>query len=40
VERSVTFRDAVIAYLRSGIEAGMTVSDPADRSLERFRVAA
>jgi arginine/lysine/ornithine decarboxylase len=32
--------DAVIAYLRSGIAAGMNVPDPADRSLSTFRVVA
>ncbi|CAN3126426.1 Arginine decarboxylase [Mycobacterium sp. smrl_JER01] len=30
----------VIEYLRSGIDAGMNVPDPADPSLERFRVTA
>lgn len=32
--------DAVIAYLRSGLAAGMTLPDPADSSLEKFRVVA
>lgn len=31
---------AVIDYLRSGLEAGMNVPDPADPSLRRFRVVA
>jgi arginine decarboxylase len=32
--------DAVIDYLRSGVQAGMNVPDPADPSLETFRVVA
>ncbi|MEB3982160.1 ornithine decarboxylase [Mycobacterium sp. 663a-19] len=32
--------DAVIDYLRSGAEAGMTLPDPADPSAQRFRVVA
>jgi lysine decarboxylase len=32
--------DAVIAYLRSGVEAGMNIPDAADTSLETFRVVA
>lgn len=32
--------DAVIAYLRSGVEAGMTLPDPADSKVEHFRVVA
>lgn len=32
--------DAVIDYLRSGLEAGMNLPDPADPSLRRFRVVA
>jgi arginine decarboxylase len=32
--------DAVIDYLRSGLAAGMTCPDPADPSLENFRVVA
>jgi arginine decarboxylase len=32
--------DAVIDYLRSGVAAGMMVPDPADPSLEKFRVVA
>ncbi len=32
--------DAVIDYLRSGVGAGMTVPDPADKSLKTFRVVA
>jgi arginine/lysine/ornithine decarboxylase len=32
--------DAVVDYLRSGIEAGMTLPDPADPSLQYFRVVA
>ena len=30
--------DAVIDYLRSGLAAGMECPDPADKSLETFRV--
>ncbi|MDT5152247.1 MAG: arginine decarboxylase, partial [Mycobacterium sp.] len=32
--------DAVIDYLRSGLDAGMTLPDPADPTLKRFRVVA
>jgi arginine/lysine/ornithine decarboxylase len=32
--------DAVIDYLRSGVEAGMTLPDPADPSAQQFRVVA
>lgn len=32
--------DTVVGYLRSGVEAGMNVPDPADPSLQRFRVVA
>jgi arginine/lysine/ornithine decarboxylase len=32
--------DAVIDYLRSGVDAGMTLPDPADPSVQHFRVAA
>jgi arginine decarboxylase len=32
--------DAVIDYLRTGLAAGMTLPDPADPSLEKFRVVA
>ena len=32
--------DAVIDYLRSGLEAGMMLPDPADPSMQTFRVAA
>jgi lysine decarboxylase len=32
--------DAVVDYLRTGLAAGMTCPDPADRSLETFRVVA
>ena len=32
--------DAVIDYLRSGVEAGMTLPDPADSSAQHFRVVA
>lgn len=32
--------DAVIDYLRSGVEAGMTLPDPADSSAQQFRVVA
>lgn len=32
--------DAVIDYLRSGVEAGMNLPDPADPSAQRFRVVA
>ena len=32
--------DTVIAYLRSGVDAGMNVPDPADPSLATFRVVA
>lgn len=32
--------DAVIDYLRSGVEAGMTLPDPADPTAQRFRVVA
>jgi arginine decarboxylase len=32
--------DAVIDYLRSGVDAGMTLPDPADPSVHHFRVAA
>jgi arginine/lysine/ornithine decarboxylase len=32
--------DAVIDYLRSGVAAGMTLPDPADRTAQRFRVVA
>jgi arginine/lysine/ornithine decarboxylase len=31
---------AVIEYLRSGVEAGMSLPDPADRTLQHFRVVA
>ena len=30
--------DAIIDYLRSGVEAGMTLPDPTDRTAQRFRV--
>lgn len=32
--------DAVIDYLRSGVDAGMTLPDPADATAKRFRVVA
>jgi arginine decarboxylase len=32
--------DAVIDYLRSGVEAGMALPDPADTSAQHFRVVA
>jgi arginine/lysine/ornithine decarboxylase len=32
--------DAVIDYLRSGVEAGMNLPDPADPSAQQFRVVA
>jgi arginine/lysine/ornithine decarboxylase len=32
--------DAVIDYLRSGVEAGMALPDPADQSARHFRVVA
>ncbi|MCW2655339.1 MAG: ornithine decarboxylase [Mycobacterium sp.] len=32
--------DAVIDYLRSGVQAGMTLPDPSDPSLQKFRVVA
>jgi arginine decarboxylase len=32
--------DAVIDYLRSGVEAGMTLPDPADPTVQQFRVVA
>ena len=32
--------DAVIDYLRTGLAAGMTCPDPADPSLQKFRVVA
>ena len=32
--------DAVVDYLRTGLAAGMTCPDPADRSLQTFRVVA
>jgi arginine/lysine/ornithine decarboxylase len=32
--------NAVIEYLRSGVEAGMSLPDPADRSAQHFRVVA
>jgi arginine/lysine/ornithine decarboxylase len=32
--------DAVIDYLRSGVEAGMTLPDPADKTAQQFRVLA
>ncbi|WP_275571790.1 aminotransferase class I/II-fold pyridoxal phosphate-dependent enzyme [Mycolicibacterium vanbaalenii] len=32
--------EAVVDYLRSGVEAGMNVPDPADPSLQKFRVVA
>ncbi|OBA80196.1 ornithine decarboxylase [Mycobacterium sp. 1164966.3] len=32
--------DAVIEYLRSGVEAGMSLPDPADQSVQHFRVVA
>jgi lysine decarboxylase len=32
--------DAVIDYLRSGLQAGMMLPDPADPSMQTFRVVA
>jgi arginine/lysine/ornithine decarboxylase len=32
--------DAVIDYLRSGVDAGMNLPDPADPSAQKFRVVA
>jgi len=32
--------DAVIDYLRSGVEAGMSLPDPADPTAQQFRVVA
>jgi arginine decarboxylase len=32
--------DAVIDYLRSGVDAGMPLPDPADPSAQQFRVVA
>lgn len=32
--------EAVIDYLRSGVEAGMTLPDPADPTAQQFRVVA
>lgn len=32
--------DAVIGYLRSGLQAGMMLPDPADPSMQTFRVVA
>ncbi|RIJ99040.1 MAG: ornithine decarboxylase, partial [Acidobacteria bacterium] len=32
--------DAVVDYLRSGVNAGMTIPDATDTSLEQFRVVA
>ena len=32
--------DAVIAYLRSGADAGMTLPDPSDPQMHHFRVVA
>jgi len=34
----VNVGQAVIDYLRSGVDAGMEIPDASDRSLEQFRV--